>query len=341
MEKASRSIIYKEKESITFFLGTGETLERDFINKIMKRPFIQELDDAPGNILRLFNTACYICTLVLQEDYPLLHLKEYEIIAIDNHDEPIWVNHIFPVTMALVVNWLSSYESQKIFKKRREQKDIEEFCKKICVRVEEHSSLHVEGKEEFKELISHERLLPSGFIKDGSFQRRPLIDVVEDRSVKGNEIIDSMGFLANVMKNNPKEWFATIGRGSWFMKEASKATFNPDKKLRELWEWLNQKYKDDNEQAYVKEEAFNGQTTLPCFTSSQMGILMAAVGRITEKDNPPGKTTLGDIVQRIAGYKSTTASQNMRGVVSEVDKKIVADVLKNKFPNLAAEVMKL
>lgn len=91
----------------------------------------------------------------------------------------------------------------------------------------------------------------------------------------------------------------------------------------------------------VIEQAFNAQKGLPCFTSRQMTILMTAVGRITEIDNPPGKTTLGDIVQRIAGYQPKTASQNMRGTIPDKDKKIVTDVLKSKFPRLAAEVMKV
>jgi len=105
-------------------------------------------------------------------------------------------------------------------------------------------------------------------------------------------------------------------------------------------DFLNKKFNDTKEEKPVKVEAFNAQTGLPCFTNSQMGILMSAVGRITEKDNPPGKTTIGDVVQRIAGYKSTANSQNMKRI-SESDKKIVADVLRSQFPNLANEVMKI
>ena len=85
MEKASRSIRYKEKESIRFFLGEGNTLELAFLNKLRKRPFMQELEDASSCILRLFNNACYICTLVYDADYAPLERKEYEKIAIDSH----------------------------------------------------------------------------------------------------------------------------------------------------------------------------------------------------------------------------------------------------------------
>lgn len=89
------------------------------------------------------------------------------------------------------------------------------------------------------------------------------------------------------------------------------------------------------------EKAFNVQTGMPCFTSRQMGILLTAIGRITEKENPPGKTTLGEIIEKIAGYKSTTASSNMRGEMPPKDTEAVATAIESKFPNLAAEVRKV
>lgn len=107
---------------------------------------------------------------------------------------------------------------------------------------------------------------------------------------------------------------------------------------KECEEW-KKKYKEalTNE----PEKAFNAQTGKPCFTNRQMGILLTAVGRITEKDNPPGKTTLGEIVEKIAGYKSTTASTNMRGSMPDADIKAVVSAIESKFPNLAAEVRKV
>ena len=122
MEKVSRSIFYKEKESLRVFLGKEDSLERDFLDKLRKRPFMQALDNASVNILRLFNNACYICTLVYEEDYPLLELNMYEKIAVDNHDDPIWFNHMYPATMALVVCWLRSDECLKISEEREKQK---------------------------------------------------------------------------------------------------------------------------------------------------------------------------------------------------------------------------
>ncbi len=105
------------------------------------------------------------------------------------------------------------------------------------------------------------------------------------------------------------------------------------------------KERDDYKNKYEElskepEKAFNALTGLPCFTNRQMGILMTAVGNITETP-PPGKTTLGNIIERITGYKATTASGNMKGAIPYADTKVVADAIEEKFPNLAAEVKKL
>lgn len=102
-------------------------------------------------------------------------------------------------------------------------------------------------------------------------------------------------------------------------------------------------WKKKYEEALAKEpeRAFNAQTGRPCFTSRQMGILMTAVGKITEKDNPPGKTTLGDIVEKIAGYMPTTAGANMKGTLPSIDTEAVATAIESKFPNLAKEVRRL
>ena len=107
---------------------------------------------------------------------------------------------------------------------------------------------------------------------------------------------------------------------------------------KECEEW---KRKYEEATTNEPEKAFNAQNGNPCFTNRQMGILLTAVGRITEKDNPPGKTTLGEVVEKISGYKSTTASTRMRGTMPESDIKAVVAAIESKFPNLASEVSKI
>lgn len=89
------------------------------------------------------------------------------------------------------------------------------------------------------------------------------------------------------------------------------------------------------------EKAFNTRTGKPCFTNKQMGIFLRAIAQITEKPNPPAKTKLGEVVERIAGYNATTVNQNMKGDTSTNDKKVVAEAIVSCLPNLAAQVWKV
>ena len=71
-----------------------------------------------------------------------------------------------------------------------------------------------------------------------------------------------------------------------------------------------------------------------------MGILMQAIGYLTE-DKAPGKTTLGEVIEKISGYKATTVNQNMKGTFRDADKKVVAKAIESKFPKLAAKVRQI
>jgi len=88
-----------------------------------------------------------------------------------------------------------------------------------------------------------------------------------------------------------------------------------------------------------QEQAFNARTGESCFTNTQMGILMYAVGMLTE-EKIPGKTTLGEVVQNISGYKATTVNQNMKGAFREGDIEAVVKAIESKFPKLAEKVRK-
>jgi hypothetical protein len=299
MKKVSRSILYKEKESIHFFLGEGQTLERDFNKKLWERPFWRELKNESEDTLRLFNNACYICTRVFYDDYSPNELKEYEKIAIDDHDDTVWINHMVPVTMALVVNWLSSEECQKLTEKRGRREDIKELCRRICVSIEESIVLPLEGKEDFQTLIIKEQQLPSGFINDESFQRNSFSKAMEDPSLKLIDIFNSIEFYIEVIKNNPSEWTSVVDQDSYFLKELPNLSASRcESKLRELWETLNQKFKDDTAQPQVREKAFNGQTSARTYhlasgMKGHMAKLIAAMydyGMFLKEDNTPASS---------------------------------------------------
>lgn len=109
-----------------------------------------------------------------------------------------------------------------------------------------------------------------------------------------------------------------------------------DQLRKERDEW-KQKY--ENELKQEPEKAFNGSGN-PCFTSRQMGIFLHVVALQTEGDSYSGKSSIGEIVEKISGYKATTASQNMKGNLPERDKEIVAEAIKSVLPKLAEKVRK-
>lgn len=151
---------------------------------------------------------------------------------------------------------------------------------------------------------------------------------------KNNQIPESKKHIVEII--DEPESHLHINMKESLIDQSVEDVINELKKECEEWK---KKY----EEAITKEpeKAFNVQTGNPCFTNRQMGILLTAVGRITEKDNPPGKTTLGEIVEKISGYKATTASTNMRGSMPEADINAVVTAIESKFPHLAAEVSKV
>ena len=127
--------------------------------------------------------------------------------------------------------------------------------------------------------------------------------------------------------------------------------------LDDIKNWLDTIIDDDNKKQVIelqkriesltaeneelrKNIAPNSQAKQFCFTNRQMGILMTAVGKLTEKDNPPRKTTIGDVVENIAGYSAITVNQNMKGIMPKKDIDTIVSVLESKFPNLANEIRK-
>lgn len=121
------------------------------------------------------------------------------------------------------------------------------------------------------------------------------------------------------------------------LQEISNAQEIIEQLQKERDEW-KRKYEEAPEKE--PEVAFNYKRKTPCFTSSQMGIFITGVAILTE-ENPPGKTTFGKIVERIAGYSATTASENMKGEFSKRDTEIVANAIEDKLPTLAAKIRKM
>ena len=156
-----------------------------------------------------------------------------------------------------------------------------------------------------------------------------LLGQIDDLKEEVNQLAREKEDLESSLKNEKEKAARELNERTKSMNEQYK------KERREFW-------KKFNEQQHINEpeKAYNVQTDAPCLTSTQMGILMEAVGMLTE-EHAPGKTTLGLVVENISGYKMKTVNQNMKGIHRDVDKEAVATAIETKFPKLAAKVRKL
>jgi len=98
-----RELIYKEKASLKDFAVSNEmTIEHRFYEGLLKRPSIKGCFKKRETILRIFNNAYYLCTLILMDEDPRLSIDSYREIAENTERTIDWVNHFAPMTMALV-----------------------------------------------------------------------------------------------------------------------------------------------------------------------------------------------------------------------------------------------
>lgn len=107
--KVPRSLVYQEKD-IDDFLEDSLSIEYEFCDSLLKRPFMKDLENQAETVLDIFNNAYYICTLIHMEEHPRLYISKYRIIASNYCDDPLWVNHIMPSTMSLVYKLLFYYQ---------------------------------------------------------------------------------------------------------------------------------------------------------------------------------------------------------------------------------------
>lgn len=112
--KVNKVLIYAVRDDVKdFFPQTFDpdeyTLEREFFDRLLERPFMQkDVDDVPTMVKTIFNNAFYIATLIKLEPLPQMYLKVYRrrIAAAGRTRDILWCNHVMPATMALVFSLL-------------------------------------------------------------------------------------------------------------------------------------------------------------------------------------------------------------------------------------------
>ena len=122
-----RTLVYNDIEKIDYFLGSESerTLEREFYERLIKRPFVKSSDNPASCVLSVFNNARYIFYMVdIEENDPSLCFNVYLTKAAGSTVENEFKKHITAATMALVYNWVVIYfskskdaKTQKLYEK--------------------------------------------------------------------------------------------------------------------------------------------------------------------------------------------------------------------------------
>lgn len=193
-----RPLIYKDREDIDDF-PVDETNDTDFITmeavfmeKLEARRFIKESFDAPEIILRIFNNARYITTLIYSENHPQHYLHKYLKIAGNDRRDIIMCNHVMPATMALVVNYLLHYLGELFYGSKIVKAIIDNFN-------DWDTKGASEGKRDFYDLLidrtSETDKYPRWATDDGEFPRRDIKEVINDTDIDSYEIIGDLDYI--------------------------------------------------------------------------------------------------------------------------------------------------
>lgn len=172
-----RSLFYKDIENISNVIGSSSkpSLEREFYERLIKRPFMKDASDPQRCVYTVFNNARYIIYLInIEEDSPCLCFNTYLAKAADYTGESETRAHITAATMALVYNWLShrlqmNRQYMTEFKRdscmyfnEREEADIKELSEKIYLHFSDEKNEVTDGcNYDFHTLLMKKSSLPT------------------------------------------------------------------------------------------------------------------------------------------------------------------------------------
>lgn len=309
----NRVDIYKERNNLEEFgIDNNNTVSHALFNALFQIDYITTMEDAESELLSIFNDTYYICTLILLDKRPYFKYSSYEEIAYG--DFPFYSKNRAITVLSMVSVYINSLDvitddvskTYNIIKKKCSGLDGEIY-EKLTAIVKDNGP------------IVATTFLPYIFPKD-----------------------EDLGTYWDSYKEFGKEFARILNKEYKIeeLKENSESSFEKQRLLNKIADLQINFEEKGLKNMEIQETAFNAQTGEPCLTNTQMGILMEGVSLLTEEP-VPGKTTLGEIVESISGYKATTVNQNLKGNHRAADKEAVAKAIESKLPNLAAKIRKL
>ena len=198
--KIPRHLIYKDRKDIDDFPVTSrfdyQCMEEVFLEVLEQRPFIKESYDAPDMILKIFNNARYITTLICLENHPNHYLHRYLEKAGSNNRSIVIANHAMPATMALVINYLchympTLYEGSKI---------VEEITNNFNTKAWKENTHG--GYDDFDKLVISNRCIHDGWLNDSNFAPRDIREIANDPFVTACNISENIDYILDALQKS-------------------------------------------------------------------------------------------------------------------------------------------
>lgn len=177
-----RSFIYKERDNLNDFgVKTPETINHELFSNL--KELYKATDRAKELILRCFNNAYYICTLIPFVDFPDTEVAAFEKKLLEPNDYACEETCV--VSMAMVCRLLSAYDALW-------GRDDGELIERIRYRFTHYKWYDCSGiKNSFKAIA--EKSNPDGLIlPQNEFAPRDIIEVIDSLSARELQVYSTI-----------------------------------------------------------------------------------------------------------------------------------------------------
>lgn len=262
-----RILLYEERTYMYDFIHDDESsIDYHLYNNLLRLPFMQRLSNLPEMVLRIFNNAYYICTLIRKEYTPRHFFSEYREIASENNTAELWRNQVMPATFAIVYCLLRYYDYEC----------YKDFLKDIWIYFQDENNYVIdESSNIFKSVVVNLCMSDDKNTFD-VFEERFLYDAINDKSLTILDLAKGMGYITMEMNARGDMWESEECRQFFpaFLDKLNAALPNYSRDLDALKELNNA---IECVKSYMKE--FETTPILPVnkkFANSKLAEILAA-----------------------------------------------------------------
>ena len=319
--KVPRSLIYLQRDIDDFF-EDSTSFESAFCESLLKRPFMKNLEDQAETVLAIFNNAYYICTLIHLEEHPRLYIIKYRKIASNHCEDPLWVNHIMPSTMALVYKLLFYY--QHYFTTIDENIYLD-----ICDLFGSNSNGDVSDFNELNAFFYYKDKCEFNVSTINKFTNRDIYEVIANKSISPIDIAKGIDY---VISEAWQLWDNELHAESMFellsRLQSCPKSDEMEYAINEIKDFLNQKYSDFHETDHRKQ--IEG-----ILHTKHKVLFVHALAKWGNFSYTNMKDDLGPIVHQLFGVGLKSAQNKFSEGYEAEDKALIANIFSEVAPDFA------